>query len=66
LSIVSYCNPVVIDGNFDGNKLALKRVTAIRKAKPAAKAYKLRDGRGLYLLIQPNGARWWRWDTDGL
>jgi len=36
--------------------------TAIRKAKPADQAYKLRDGRGLYLLIQPNGSRWWRWD----
>jgi len=36
--------------------------TAIRKTKPTDAAQKLRDGRGLYLLIQPNGGRWWRWD----
>ena len=36
--------------------------TAIRKAKPGPAPIKLRDGGGLYLLIQPNGARWWRWD----
>ncbi len=36
--------------------------TAIRKAKPATKPYKLTDGGGLYLLIQPNGAKWWRLD----
>ncbi|MBN8502034.1 MAG: integrase arm-type DNA-binding domain-containing protein [Sphingomonadales bacterium] len=36
--------------------------TAIRKAKPAAKPQKLRDGGGLYLLLRPDGARWWRWD----
>ncbi|MFT4257613.1 MAG: integrase arm-type DNA-binding domain-containing protein [Pseudoxanthomonas sp.] len=36
--------------------------TAIRKAKPAAKPVKLRDGGGLYLLLRPDGARWWRWD----
>ena len=31
--------------------------TAIRKAKPAAKPQKLRDGGGLYLLLRPDGAR---------
>ncbi|WP_225043093.1 tyrosine-type recombinase/integrase [Xanthomonas campestris] len=36
--------------------------TAIRKAKPAATVQKLRDGGGLYLLLRPDGARWWRWD----
>lgn len=36
--------------------------TAIRKAKPADKPQKLRDGGGLYLLLRPDGARWWRWD----
>jgi integrase len=35
---------------------------AIRAAKPAAKMYRVTDGQGLYLLIRPNGARWWRWD----
>jgi len=36
--------------------------TTIRKAKPTETDLKLRDGRGLYLLLRPNGARWWRWD----
>jgi hypothetical protein len=34
----------------------------IRKAKPADKPAKLADGGGLYLLLKPDGARWWRWD----
>lgn len=36
--------------------------TAIRKAKPGDAQIKLRDGGGLYLLMRPDGARWWRWD----
>ena len=36
--------------------------TAIRKAKPGDKPVKLADGGGLYLLLRPNGSRWWRWD----
>lgn len=36
--------------------------TAIRKAKPRedGKARKLFDGGGLFLLVKPNGARYWR------
>jgi integrase len=34
--------------------------TAIKKTKPADKPFKLYDGRGLYLLVQPNGAKYWR------
>lgn len=34
--------------------------TAIKAAKPREKPWKLTDGRGLYLLIQPNGERFWR------
>ena len=34
--------------------------TAIRKAKPTAKPIKLADGGGQYLLLNPNGSRWWR------
>ena len=34
---------------------------AIRQAKPKTKAYKLFDGGGLYLGIQPNGGKWWRY-----
>ena len=34
--------------------------TAVRKAKPKEKPYKLSDGRGMYLEIMPNGSRYWR------
>lgn len=34
--------------------------TKVRQAKPAPKAYKLFDGSGLFLHVQPNGARYWR------
>lgn len=33
---------------------------AVRNAKPREKPYKLGDGGGLYLLIQPNGTKLWR------
>ena len=35
---------------------------AIRKAKPCAKPAKMADGGGLYLLLRPDGAKWWRLD----
>jgi integrase len=34
----------------------------IRNAKPKATAYKLSDGGGMYLLVTPSGARYWRLD----
>lgn len=34
----------------------------IRNAKPLEKAYKLADGKGMYLLIKPTGAKLWRLD----
>lgn len=34
--------------------------TAIRAAKPSEKPYKLFDGGGLYLSINIDGSRWWR------
>ncbi len=34
--------------------------TAIRKTKPEAKPRKLFDERGLFLLVSPNGSKWWR------
>jgi integrase len=36
--------------------------THIRNAKPEAKSYKLSDGGGMYLLIKPDGPRYWRLD----
>lgn len=36
--------------------------TSIRNAKPPEKPIKLADGGGLYLLLKPNGAKWWRLD----
>ena len=36
--------------------------TTIRTTKPAEKPLKLTDGGGLYLLLNPNGSRWWRLD----
>ena len=36
--------------------------TALRKTKPAAKPVKLVDGGGLYVVLNPNGSKWWRWD----
>src|SRR5690242_5726940 len=33
----------------------------IRSAKPREKQYKLSDTGGLFLLIKPNGSRYWRW-----
>lgn len=58
------------DGKNDGNGNSAIPVTvimpltdvAIRKAKPAGKQVKLTDGDGLYLILRPDGARWWRMD----
>ena len=36
--------------------------SAVANAKPQEKPYKLADGRGMYLLVTPSGARWWRFD----
>lgn len=34
--------------------------TAVKNAGPGDKPVKLFDGGGLYLLLNPNGSRWWR------
>lgn len=36
--------------------------TSVTNAKPAEKSYKLSDGKGLYLLVQPNGSKLWRFN----
>jgi len=33
---------------------------AIKNAKPAERPFKLTDSGGLFLLVNPNGSRWWR------
>ncbi len=42
--------------------MAINKLThpVLRAAKPHEKSYKLGDGGGLYLLVNPNGALWWR------
>ena len=34
----------------------------VQNAKSQASPYKLRDGGGLFLLVNPDGAKLWRWD----
>src|SRR5215472_15097935 len=36
--------------------------THIRNAKPRTQTYKLSDGGGMYLLVRPDGSRYWRLD----
>jgi hypothetical protein len=36
--------------------------TAVRKAKPEAKAFKMTDGGGMYLFVHSNGGKYWRFD----
>ena len=33
----------------------------VRNAKPAARPYKVADGGGLFISIQPTGGKWWRY-----
>jgi integrase len=33
---------------------------AIKAARPRESPYKLSDGKGMFLLVNPNGSRWWR------
>lgn len=41
--------------------------TQVKNAKPLQKPYKLADGRGLVLLVNPDGSKWWRlrYTVDG-
>ena len=34
--------------------------TSVKNAKPKDKAYKLFDGKGLFLQVTPKGGKWWR------
>ena len=33
---------------------------ALKNLKPGLKAYKRSDGGGLFVLVQPNGRKYWR------
>jgi hypothetical protein len=44
-------------------KELLKPVT-VSNAKPGDKDKRLNDDNGLYLLIKPAGAKWWRFDCS--
>jgi integrase len=35
--------------------------TEVKRSRPTDKPYKLTDGRGLFLLVKPNGAKLWRY-----
>lgn len=39
------------------DKLTHREVEAL---KPKSKPYKVSDGKGLYLIVNPNGSKWWR------
>ncbi len=34
----------------------------IKNAKPKDKPYKLYDSKDLYMIINPKGGKWWRFD----
>ena len=40
----------------------IKSDVTVRNTKPTDTTIRLSDGDGLYLLIKPNGAKWWRFD----
>ena len=44
------------------NRLPSDKLTelGVRKAKPSSKPKKLSDGKGLFLLLHPNGSKYWR------
>lgn len=41
---------------------SLLTVRAVAQAHPRETPWKLHDQHGLYLSVQPSGAKWWRWD----
>jgi hypothetical protein len=59
--------PEKVAGIFAGTKIRNAGIDvmpltdiAVRNAKPAVEPYKLTDGGGMYLHVQPNGSRYWR------
>jgi hypothetical protein len=44
------------------SEVNFRRVTVPRDIEPRRYARKIFDGRGLYLLVMPNGSRYWRYN----
>lgn len=40
----------------------IKSDVTIRNTKPKDKPFRISDGDGLYLLVNPDNTRWWRLD----
>jgi hypothetical protein len=49
-----------VDVQRVNDRVARHKDTTFRNAKPRKKPFKLSDGGGLYLLVQPNAAKLWR------
>lgn len=45
--------------SINGDAMPLTDIK-VKTAKPMEKAYKLADGGGMYLLVKPNGSKYWR------
>jgi integrase len=45
-----------------GSSMQHLTATEVKKAKPSSETQKLFDGGGLYLKVNPNGAKYWRYD----
>lgn len=52
--------PPKIIGVFLSRQITALTATEIKSAKPREKKYKLSDGRGLFLQVNPNGSKLWR------
>jgi integrase len=40
----------------------LLKDTVVKNIKPGVKDTRIKDGEGLFLLVKPDGAKWWRFD----
>ena len=49
-----------VSPNLVGVQMGLTELK-VRKAQPREKMYRLSDQRGLYLQINPNGSKYWRY-----
>ena len=50
----------MVTPNGEDMKSDALKDTQVKKAKPRDKQYKLTDGKGLFIIIRPNGSKWWR------